>query len=256
MARHPRAFTLIELLVVIAIIALLMAIIMPSLSKARESARGIVCKSHLGNIGLGMTMFLQDNDWKPINNSGNNGFFWYDNNGKLRPVSDGQAYWGVAYISYVKDPKVFGCPSFRSVAEGLIYDVDPKLIYDAAFSISTWFFVDMDASKARSTVSTIRHPAEFVICHDHVEPKIEQGSNDMFHNDGLGTMNLKHYRQGGARAQFYRGIFRHNIRSNALYETQGRANILWLDAHVTTQQETTGNDFPKWWYSGKCPHNH
>jgi len=256
MTRQSKAFTLIELLVVIAIIALLMGILMPSLSKARESARGIVCKSHLGNIGLGMTIFLQDNDWKPINNSGNNGFFWYDAAGNLRRATDGEAYWGVSYISYVKDPAVFGCPSFRSVAEGLIYNVDPKLIYNAAYSISAWVFRDLDASKDRPTLGTIRHQAEFVICHDHVEPKVEQQSADMFHNNGAGTMNLTHYRAGGARAKFYRGIFRHNIRSNEPYQTDGRANILWLDAHVSTQDETTGDDFPKWWYSGVCPHDH
>jgi len=256
MTHQSRAFTLIELLVVIAIIALLMGILMPSLSRARESARGIVCRSHLGNIGLGMTIFLQDNDWKPINNSANNGFFWYDAAGNLRRATDGEAYWGVSYISYVKDPAVFGCPSFRSVAEGLIYNVDPKLIYNAAFSINSWVFRDLDASKDRPTLGTVRHQAEFVICHDHVEPKVEQDNQDMFHNNGVRTMNLTHYRASGSRAKFYRGIFRHNIRSNEPFETQGKANILWLDAHVTTQEETTGDDFPKWWYSGNCPHDH
>jgi len=258
MARQSRAFTLIELLVVIAIIALLMGILMPALARARESARELVCKSHLGNIGLGMTMFLQDNDWKPVNSHDNNGFFWYDAAGKIRPVTDGEAYWGVGYISWVKEPKVFGCPSFRSVAEGLIYNVNPKLIYNAAFSINSWLFLtDLnDTNKVRPTVSTIRHPANFVICHDHAEPKIEQGAMDMFHNNGAGTMNLTHYREGGARAKFYRGIFRHHIRSNETYRTDGEANILWLDAHVTSQHETTGDDFPAWWYNGNCPHDH
>ena len=64
---------------------------------------------------------------------------------------------------------------------------------------------------------------------------------------------LPAYRQGGGRAKFYRGIFRHNIRTSNAFETQGRANILWLDAHVTTLQETTGDDVPKWYYSGKKP---
>ena len=255
MTRKSGAFTLIELLVVIAIIALLMAIIMPALAKAKESAREIICKAHLGNIGLGLTMFLQDNDMKPADNSRTNGFFWYNTAGVMRPVTDKDAYWGVAYISYVKEPKVFGCPSYRAVAE-LIYPDDPKLIFEAAFSLSQWFYWDLDANKLRGSLSTIRHPAEFIICHDHVEPKIEQGSMDMFHNNGPGTMNLTHYRQGGGRSRFYRGIFRHNIRSNDAFQTNGRANILWLDAHVSTLHETTGDDVPKWWYSGKCPHNH
>jgi len=255
MARHAKAFTLIELLVVIAIIALLMAILMPSLHKARESAREIACRSNLRNVGLGLTLFLQDNEFKPVDNSRTNGFFWYNNAGDLRTPDDGDAYWAVAYARYIKEPDIFGCPSYRSVAE-LIYDVNPKLIYNAAYSLNTWFFLDPKTSRARTTVSTLRHQGDFVVCHDHVEPKIEQGSNDMFHNDGPGTMNLKHYRQGGARSRFYRGIFRHNIRSSQAYQTEGRANMLWLDAHVTTLQETTGDDVPKWWYDGDCPHDH
>jgi prepilin-type N-terminal cleavage/methylation domain-containing protein/prepilin-type processing-associated H-X9-DG protein len=255
MARQSRAFTLIELLVVISIIALLMAIMMPALSKAKESGREIVCKSHLTSIGLGWTMFLGDNDMKPADNRTSNGFFWYDSNHNIRPVSDNDAYWGVSYLSYVKEPKVFGCPSYRAVAE-LIYPDEPKLIFQAAFSLSQWVYWDLDTNKERGTLAQIRHPDSFVVCHDHVEPKVEQGAIDMFHNNGPGTMNLTHYRAGGARARFYRGIFRHNIRSNDAFKTDGRANILWMDGHVTTLQETTGDDFPKWWYSGKCPHNH
>ena len=252
MTHHSRAFTLIELLVVIAIIALLMAIIMPSLSKARESARGIVCKSNLGNIGLGMTLFLQDNDMKAADNSTTNGFFWFDAQNNMRPTTDGDAYWGVAYYHYVKETKVFGCPSYRAVAE-LIYPDDPKLIFEAAFALSQWVYRDLDANKLRGSLATIKNQSEFIFCHDHVEPKVEQGAIDMFHNSGPGTLNLTAYRQGGGRAKFYRGIFRHNIRSSNAFETQGRANILWLDAHVTTLQETTGDDVPKWYYSGKKP---
>lgn len=56
-----KGFTLIELLVVIAIIALLVSILMPSLSKARELAKRASCQMNLSSIGKGMAMYTNNN---------------------------------------------------------------------------------------------------------------------------------------------------------------------------------------------------
>ncbi len=56
-----RAFTLIELLVVVAIIALLVAILLPSLQAAREQARAAGCLSNLHHIGQGIVLYVNEN---------------------------------------------------------------------------------------------------------------------------------------------------------------------------------------------------
>src|SRR5215216_6784597 len=56
-----KAFTLVELLVVIAIIAILMAIFLPALIRAKENARAVACQSNLRQLGQGFLLFAQDN---------------------------------------------------------------------------------------------------------------------------------------------------------------------------------------------------
>jgi len=67
MRRHRPGFTLIELLVVVAIIALLIAILLPSLNRARDSAKKTVCASNLKGCGTAIGVYAaQWSDFVPV----------------------------------------------------------------------------------------------------------------------------------------------------------------------------------------------
>ncbi|MCP5003445.1 MAG: type II secretion system protein [Planctomycetes bacterium] len=86
-------FTLIELLVVVAIIGILAAILLPALSKARESSRKTQCTSNLKQIGLGLIMYANENDENfPTGTD---------------PMTD----LNLLYPDYIAERKVFRCPS-------------------------------------------------------------------------------------------------------------------------------------------------
>jgi prepilin-type N-terminal cleavage/methylation domain-containing protein/prepilin-type processing-associated H-X9-DG protein len=126
-AMKSKGFTLIELLVVIAIIAILMAILMPSLNRAREQGKRAACLSNCKQLGLAWIMYTDDNDGKIVDgaagynySSGNRtetawlGTCWASNysTGGQMPVD--QQKLGIQAGSlwpYVKQYKLYACPT-------------------------------------------------------------------------------------------------------------------------------------------------
>ena len=112
-----KAFTLVELLVVISIIALLLSILMPALSKVREQARTVICKSRMGQWGQYTNLYAHDNrDEIPfvvgyVGKPGESqGWFWFDKLGiyMSETLQQGQ---GAAAASDNFKLEVRKCPS-------------------------------------------------------------------------------------------------------------------------------------------------
>ncbi len=123
---RKNGFTLIELLVVIAILALLMAILMPALSRVREQGKTIMCRSNLNQYGIGMRMYLDDNDyyfpetsnWMKSTSSG-----WV----KKGEIPDGQLW------PYIKNMDCHMCPRFAQLVK------DDRVYGDTASELCTEF---------------------------------------------------------------------------------------------------------------------
>jgi len=113
--RRKRAFTLIELLVVIAIIAILAAMLLPALSRAKEKARITKCISNVKNLALASRMYSDDNNDQLPNGAYGGGFFFgsglipYLN---LANVDQNQLTNFVYLTNLYNQQGVFQCPSF------------------------------------------------------------------------------------------------------------------------------------------------
>ncbi len=109
---RTRAFTLIELLVVIAIIAVLMAILMPSLRLARDQARRVHCVSNVKALALAWFMYKDENDDKLVGGH-TNSTSWVDApNPSNAPIEEQyEAIRRGRLFPYTKELEIYHCPA-------------------------------------------------------------------------------------------------------------------------------------------------
>lgn len=202
-----KGFTLIELLVVVAIIAILAAMLLPALSKAREKARQSVCMSNLKQLGVAELIYAQDYDgWVTANGTADTERRWtrvLSTHGYLPKVSDSIP------LSSGK-PSILVCPSYY-----------PKVYYyylythGVRFSISGKADYRADFYKIGSPIrdntgrSSNTSPSEFIFMGDSIRT-------------GYSPISQYYQIANTTTATYGRIHTRHS----------GRANILFIDGHV------------------------
>ncbi len=204
--RRP-SFTLIELLVVVAIIAILAALLLPALNKARERSKIIACRSQLKQVGLATYCYINDySDYMPCG---------YD----VRAVI-GYNSWPYTLAQYLKGIKgyalgrdVYRCPSDTNLFANSGYYVSYSPNTNAFRYFSTGDLSPLPLYK----LNTVRQPSSFRTLMDrHATAVDPNGTNPWYY--GLCSS------QDMASDSISREMFR-------LFH-QGSVNCMFIDGHV------------------------
>ncbi|MCC6579974.1 MAG: DUF1559 domain-containing protein [Phycisphaeraceae bacterium] len=217
-------FTLIELLVVISIIALLIAILLPSLAKAREAARTVQCKTNLRQIRQAWQSYFSDSkDFCP------GAHFYYGPSEYSRwhcipgyylnmLTAPSNSAWGTFITNTKWNYGVFRCPSDTSVAsDGYNYS---NYGLNGAYHFPTATSLGNRAGMDAIVVSSIRNPARMMFLGDGVS-NVYGGEGMSYRNGRLGD--------GAHPMEFPVWSARHPTNV---------ANYVYVDGHVDSRVDT------------------
>jgi prepilin-type N-terminal cleavage/methylation domain-containing protein/prepilin-type processing-associated H-X9-DG protein len=205
--RPRQRFTLIELLVVIAIIAILAAMLLPALAKAREKARAISCMSRVKQLSLATMLYVDDS--KEVFPQ-----LYYSSPGHTNEWGyNDYCYWLEVVLPYAGSAKeVFLCPS-REAWGGSPPLYSPDYI---GFGLNYWYLGSPYAgSPGYGGITTAR---------------VKSPSDTVLYADAKG-------RAGVANGPYGYYIYSYQIICGGAYETVGPhnnlVNIAWVDGHAS-----------------------